>query len=76
MRNTIQTPEKARLSFEVPKKVQEQLRDITDRSGATSFTEVIRRALALYDLVLEHREDDGKVVLRYKDGTEETLRII
>jgi hypothetical protein len=40
------------------------------------LTEVIRRALALYDLVLEHSSEEGKIVLRHKDGREEVLRII
>jgi hypothetical protein len=52
------------------------LTDIVQRSGAASLTEVIRHALALYDLVLEHNADNGKLVLRHKDGREEVLRII
>jgi hypothetical protein len=67
---------KARLTIEVPAKTRDQLTDIVQRSGASSLTEVIRRALALYDLILEHNSDDGKLVLRHKDGREEVLRII
>ena len=67
---------KARLTLEVPAKTRDQLSDIVRRSGAASLTEVIRRALALYDLILEHNSDDGTLVLRHKDGREEVLRII
>jgi hypothetical protein len=67
---------KARLTIEVPAKTRDQLTDIVERSGASSLTEVIRRALALYDLILEHNADDGKLVLRHKNGREEVLRII
>jgi metal-responsive CopG/Arc/MetJ family transcriptional regulator len=67
---------KSRLSLEVPKETRDQIDDIVKRSGAASLTEVIRRALALYDLVLEHEHEDGKIVLRYKDGREEVIRLI
>jgi hypothetical protein len=67
---------KARLTLEVPAKTRDQLTDIVERSGASSLTEVIRRALALYDLILEHNADDGKLVLRHKNGREEVVRII
>lgn len=67
---------KARLTLEVPAKTRDQLTDIVERSGASSLTEVIRRALALYDLVLEHNSEKGTLVLRHKDGREEVLRII
>lgn len=68
-------PTKTRLNLEVPKS-RDQLDELVTRSGASSLTEVIRRALALYDLVLEHSAEEGKIVLRHKDGHEEVLRII
>jgi hypothetical protein len=68
-------PQKTRLNLEVPQS-RTELDQLVVRSGASSLTEVIRRALALYDLVLEHSEEDGKMVLRHKDGREEVLRII
>jgi hypothetical protein len=69
-------PEKARLSFEVPKKVRDQLDDLVSRSSASSFTEVVRKALALYDLVLEHSSEGGDVVLRDKNGREEIVKLL
>ena len=73
--NVSSDPNKTRLNLEVPRS-RDQLNELVVRSGASSLTEVIRRALALYDLVLEHSEEDGKMVLRHKDGREEVLRII
>jgi Arc/MetJ-type ribon-helix-helix transcriptional regulator len=67
---------KSRLSLEIPKQTRDQIDDIVKRSGASSLTEVIRRALALYDLVLEHKAENGTLVLRHKDGREEVLRLI
>ena len=68
-------PKKTRLNLEVPKS-RDQLDDLIARSGASSLTEVIRRALAIYDLVLEHSAEEGKIVLRHKDGREEVIRLI
>jgi len=41
-----------------------------------SLTEVLRRSLALYDLITEHVVEGGKIVLVASDGTEEKLRIL
>jgi hypothetical protein len=68
--------EKSRLNFEVPKKVRDQLDDLVKRSAASSFTEVVRRALALYDLVLEHSANGGDLVLRDKTGREQTVKLL
>ena len=41
------------------------------------MTEVIRRSLAVYDLLLSHyHENGGEVILRSPDGSEEHLRIL
>ncbi|MCG8407580.1 MAG: hypothetical protein MI923_20475 [Phycisphaerales bacterium] len=50
--------------------------DLRNLSDAESLTAVIRRSLAVYDLLLHHFHDGGKVILRSEDGSEETLRIL
>lgn len=67
---------KVRLNLELAREVHEQLQKIQEATGAASLTEVIRRALSLYDLVVEHTGEGGKVVFRQADGEEETLRLI
>jgi hypothetical protein len=67
---------KVRLNLELARDVHEQLQKIQAGTGAASLTEVIRRALSLYDVVVEHTTDGGKVVFRFPDGEEETLRLI
>lgn len=71
-----QTGERVRLNIAIPPFVKDQLDSIVDRSGASSVTEVIRRSVALYDLVLEHISEDGTLVFRNSDGTEEVLKIL
>jgi hypothetical protein len=67
---------KVRLNLELSRDVYDQLLQIQVATGAVSLTEVIRRALALYDIVVEHTGEGGKVVFRNAEGDEETLRLI
>ena len=67
---------KSRLNLDVPNEVRSQLDDLVARSTCSTLTDVVRRSLALYDLVLEHTHEGGKVVFRHEDGSEEVLRIL
>ncbi len=68
--------DRTRLSLDVSPKVREQLDHLEARTEAGSITEVIRRALSLYDLVTEHQVEGGKLVFRHADGDEEILRVL
>ena len=68
--------QRVRLNLEILPTVKEQLDGLQTRTGAGSMVEVIRRALALYDLVTEHCEANGQVVLKHATGKTETLRIL
>ena len=50
----------------------ERLRDETE---ADSLTEVIRRALAVYELLWDQRKEGWETVMR-RDGTERSVLII
>ena len=67
---------KVRLNLEIPQSVRDRMVDLRNLSDAESLTAVIRRSLAVYDLLLHHFHDGGKVILRSEDGSEETLRIL
>jgi hypothetical protein len=49
---------------------------LEELSGAHSRTEVIRRALSLYDVLFSKLSGDTSLVLRHPDGREETLILI
>ena len=70
-------PERARplalASLPAPREIAGHLQS---RTNASSLSEVIRRALALYDLLVEHYEEKGEVVLKHHDGTTEKLRLL
>ena len=67
---------KVRLNLDLTAKVKGQLEELQKRSEASSLVEVIRRALALYDLVLEVTENDGAVFVQHSDGTKERLCLL
>lgn len=67
---------KVRLNLEIPEKVRERIRRLQDLSEAETMTEVIRRALAAYDVLLNHYELGGTVILRHSGDNEEILRIV
>lgn len=66
---------KTRLSLELPERVRERLERVRVMSEADSLTEVIRRALSIYDTLLTTViEDGGKIILQV-DGKERELII-
>lgn len=68
--------EKSRLHLELDAVAKKQLEDTKTTTRAATAAEVIRRALALYSTVVEHQQEGGSVVFRFKDGAEERLMIL
>jgi hypothetical protein len=62
--------------LEFPPQIYEQMQAVQQRSNAASLTEVLRRSLALYDLITEHVGGGGDIVLVGPDGAKEKLRIL
>ena len=65
-----------RLNLELRPEVKERLEQLRKSSHASSSSEVIRRSLALYELVIDHIRSEGNIVLEHKDGTKEKLTIL
>lgn len=65
-----------RLNLEIAKRVRDRLERLKHTSGADSLTEVIRRALTVYDVLLQVGEEGSKLVVHHRDGSKETLRIV
>jgi hypothetical protein len=65
-----------RFNLELTDEAKEQVDELQRRTGAPSMTEVIRRALRLYDSYTQHRADGWEVVLRNeKKGTERVIEL-
>jgi hypothetical protein len=62
-----------RLSLEVAETVRKRLEQLQLRSEADSMVEVIRRALAVYEVLWEAKDDGASVVVRYDDGREKEV---
>ncbi len=66
-----------RLSLELTDQARERLERLVELADADSMTEVVRKALAVYEVVLEHgKRDAGDTILRSKNGTEQRLVVL
>ena len=65
-----------RLSLDFHPDVRALMNDLETRTRAASVTEVIRRSINLYDVIFQHHEKGGEVVLISKEGKTETIKFI
>lgn len=69
--------EKYRFNLELTQGAKKQLDDLQKRTEAASITEVIRRALAVYDALEQHKSENWEIVLRNtKKGVEKTVCLV
>lgn len=68
--------ERTRLHLEVPAAVRARVERLRDATGADGITDVIRRALAVYDAVVTAQAAGAKVLLREADGSEREMMIV
>jgi hypothetical protein len=66
---------KVRLNLEVPAAVRDRLERLRDDSGADTLTEVVRRSLEVYEVLL-NREPGAEIVLRMPDGREKVVILV
>lgn len=65
---------KVRLNLMIAEALREKLEGLLDLSEAESVTEVIRRAVGTYDLLLRSvRKEGAKVIIRASDGSEREI---
>lgn len=65
---------KTRLTLELAAPVRQRIDGLRERTGAESVTEVIRRALALYDAVVALQErGEVRLVVLGADGKSESM---
>ena len=68
--------EKKRFNLEFPAYIVKKFDRLMELSGSTTRVEMVRKSLRLLELVLEHQESGGKVILGSKDGSQTTLEIL
>ena len=55
--------------------VRKTLDELQNKTQSDSLTEVIRRALWVYDFLVTHDKRGAKLVMRTEDGHEETVKL-
>lgn len=66
--------DKARITLELRQSHRDQMERIKDKIDAVSISEVIRRALALYEVVIDELKGGSRLVFR-KDGSPDREQI-
>lgn len=69
-------PESVRLNLEVSPHVRERLERLREDTEAESLTEVIRRALAVYESLAEVAGSTKRIIIRDKNGDERELLLV
>lgn len=65
------------MNLDMPEPIRHRLEELRDLTYAESLSEVIRRALALYDLVwTEKLAGASTIIIRAKDGTEREIQLL
>jgi hypothetical protein len=64
-----------RVQLELPDTSMERLKALKDKTEATSYAEVIRNSLRLYEALIKEAESGNRLIIRSADG-EEALRVI
>ena len=75
-KSAAQERETVRVNLEVPPEVRDNMKALQKKSKAASLAEVFKRALALYEMVLDHNGAGGKIVFESKDGEREVLKLL
>ena len=64
------------MNMTMPPELKDKLEVLRDKTNAESLSEVIRRSLAIYEVICAEQDKKSTVIFRSKDGTEKELMII
>ncbi len=64
-----------RLNLAVSEDVRDRIETLRDETDAESVTEVIRRALAVYDKLISKSQQGGEVFIRHRGVEREVLLV-
>jgi hypothetical protein len=69
-------PGGVRLHLELSEAVHERLLALRERTDAASLSEVVRRALATYELIVDRTKGGDRVVVRTSSGEDLALIVV
>ncbi len=67
---------KDRFSLDFPPGAKEKFEDLRGRSGASTLTEMFRRAISYYEFLLDAQERGYRVTLEHPEKEKEVVRLI
>ncbi len=71
-KNTVVT-ESTRVQFDLPPQSLQRLKDLKELTEATSYAEVIRKALKVYEWAIESKGSGYSLIVRNAEGRERRL---
>lgn len=66
---------RVRMTLDLSTSVRNQLEALRNKIEADTFTETIRRAIIIYDLLCDEKNKGNTIIFRTPDGEEERLII-
>ena len=67
--------EKKRLTIVLPERSVRRLNALVERTEASSYTEVLKNALRLYEALIEETERGSEILVRESDGRIKSYQI-
>ncbi len=65
-----------RVQLELPESSMERLKALREKTEASSYAEVIKNSLRLYEALIKEAEGGNQVYIKDKDGAEVSYRMI
>jgi hypothetical protein len=65
-----------RVQFEMPMRSYDRLNQLQEMTEASSYAEVVRNALRVYEALVKQTANGSKVVVKQPDGTGAYLSIV
>jgi hypothetical protein len=65
-----------RVQLELPESSFERLKNLRDKTEASSYAEVMKNALRLYEALISQAENGNELCIRDSDGTETRYRLL
>ena len=69
-------PGRVRLNLDLTQQVKSRIENLRDSTEAESLSEVIRRALASYEMLCEAHASGKKIIVRGEDGEESQVLLL
>lgn len=66
---------KDRLSLEFSEGTKDSFEKLKEKCGASSISEVVRRALVIYEYLLDQQKSGGRIITEHPDRPNEVIRV-